>query len=746
MRLSSRWQSVLAHVGIFVSYLAAFAVVCLPWLLVADRAVPLASPIARADTRLILWILWWVAHSLGTNPFGIVDAPINHPAAAQLTGSEHFATFQLIFAPVYLATDNLVLAANAVLFLAYPLGAFAMNRLLAALGFEARIAWVVGFLFALGSLQVAAGVHNLHVVAFFPAAVAWSLHRLREAPTAGRGAAFGVLLVAAFLASYYTAAIVLVVVAVWTAAEALRPAPQTRRFVAITSGAIVAGLLVLGATSIPYLARPEVAHPTEDLDESVVVLSALHGYALHSAPGHFLGYLAIALALASVVVRLPERERWLQRLGLVLFVAGAFLAGGGLRLLFDAAEALPFATFLSAPIRFFRMSIRFAAVAGFGLTILAAIGLRSIDRRLPRTAAWLFLAAVVVGTWAERGSRITFEPLDTIAAAGEDADTYSLVGRLTARRGPGPLLELPFRSADGLNLQAEAMIGATRHGLPLVAGHTGYFPRHRTLIDALVARLPKPEALQDIVDMTRLRWILVRPARDWSVPQQRKRLLWGLEAVSGVGPIVPLSGGWRLVAVHSPVQHPEWFDVIQAGSTADRSVLGTPLRALEPAKTASRLKLDLLEPAPPGPLQVHRGEEKPLGFRVENLGRDPWPVADTEPDLLPWAVKLDARWHSLDRPEEEPRDAGRVSLLRDVPGGESVRATTIVHVPSEPGRYLLEVGLEQAGARSFEGPSNPVLLVPVEVHASPPPQTAAAASTAPGQRDVASGGATARTR
>ena len=110
---------------------------------------------------------------------------------AQLTGTEHFLSSQLVFFPVYRFTGSVVLGVNAVLLFAYPLAACAMNRLLASLGFRAGIAWPIGLVYALGPLQVPTSVHVLHVLAVYPPLVALALHRLREAPSRRHTAALG---------------------------------------------------------------------------------------------------------------------------------------------------------------------------------------------------------------------------------------------------------------------------------------------------------------------------------------------------------------------------------------------------------------------------------------------------------------------------------------------------------------------------------------------------------------------------
>ncbi|TMB48385.1 MAG: hypothetical protein E6J60_14565, partial [Deltaproteobacteria bacterium] len=77
----------------FAAYLAVFTYLALPWV----RAFGWGEPAGWvSDMRLIVWILSWVSHALVTDPARLFDAPIFHPAPAQLTGCEHFASSQVV--------------------------------------------------------------------------------------------------------------------------------------------------------------------------------------------------------------------------------------------------------------------------------------------------------------------------------------------------------------------------------------------------------------------------------------------------------------------------------------------------------------------------------------------------------------------------------------------------------------------------------------------------------------------------
>src|SRR5213593_3250936 len=107
-----------------LGYAAVFTVIAWPWLRAASHAIPVGPMlVAPAAARLKTWVLAWVAHALVTPGAHLFDANVSYPAPAQLTGTEHLLSSQLLFAPVFWATQNALLAANAVVLVSYPLPA-----------------------------------------------------------------------------------------------------------------------------------------------------------------------------------------------------------------------------------------------------------------------------------------------------------------------------------------------------------------------------------------------------------------------------------------------------------------------------------------------------------------------------------------------------------------------------------------------------------------------------------------------
>ena len=547
----------------FAGYLAVFAILAAPWLARADHAIPINTTYARGDTRLLTWILWWVSHALVHDPAALVDAPINYPAPAQLTGSEHFFGLQLVFLPVWLATRNPVLALNAVLFLAYPLAALAMNRLLRALGVSRGVAWIGGLAFALGALQAPAHVHLLHTLAFFPPAAVLALHRLRERPDMRRGAAFAAVVVLAFFSAYYTAAILLVVLLVCGVAEVRRPLPHARRF-ATVGGAIVAGALVaLALASRPYLERGALVVTSGDALATVRDVSILStGYVL-LAPAEVFGVTALLLGVAGCAVLRDPRLRPLAAIGMALVATGAFLLAGGPAALVRLLPHGPLADAVQAPVAFFRIAVRWTVVSGLGLALLGAAALEAARSRLSPRAGRVLLAGVLALVVADRGRILWRQTLDVPDALTRDAATYEALAHVVRRDGGGPLLELPV-SSFGRSTQPEAMLGEIAHRQPLIVGHTGYLPPHRAQVDATIARLPDESAVQDLVDMTLLRWVVVRPDADWGGRAARNAFLRALAGVPGVARVADLHG-WTVLEIERAPVHGERFAAIAGG-------------------------------------------------------------------------------------------------------------------------------------------------------------------------------------
>src|SRR5262249_8985613 len=184
-------------------------------------------------------------------------APVSYPAPAQLAGTEHFLSSQIVFLPVYALTGNALLGANVVALASYPLAAVSMQRLLLALGCAGATAWVGGLVFALGPMRVPANLQLIQYLNLYLPMVALLILRLRERATLGAATALAAVFALGVFSSYYLAIMLGLLAGIWTLVELRRPEPHRARFLLLVAAATGAGMALLAIVSIPYFVRPE---------------------------------------------------------------------------------------------------------------------------------------------------------------------------------------------------------------------------------------------------------------------------------------------------------------------------------------------------------------------------------------------------------------------------------------------------------------------------------------------------------
>lgn len=669
-----------------LAYVALFTVLGWPWLRLADRAVPVGRELLLLqqgrDGRLICWILAWVAHALATKPSALYDAPINWPAPAQLTGSEHLLSSQIVAAPVWLLTGNATLAGTLTLAVSYPLAAFAMQRLCIAFGMRAGAAWVAGLAYALGPLCAPANLQVLQYPALWLPVVAVALRGLALRPGPARAAAAAAAFAGALFSSYYMAVLVALATAVTALLGGAGGRGRRRRALAWSAAAAAAAAVLLGLLTIPYLRRAG-----QDIAMSRAVADALSPLApaIMILVAREIGLVLAVLAIAGTVLAWAgsRPERRVARLGLGIALVGAAFAVGprpfGVELPWT-----PFAALAASPLGFFRIWFRFVVLTGFGMGLLAAAALDACARR--RRLVWL-LPVAAAGVLLERGIPFARSPTETVR--GQVDPVY---GDLAALAPPGPVLELPSL----LDAEGDSMVGQTRHWRPLVLGHTGYQPPLRSLVHRMVADLPDPAALDNLAAVTDVRWLLLAPVGTWPSPAQRE----GIVRIPGLAPVLERDG-WTLLRNDRARAPSAWRAAAARRHGAGRSALGVPLDPLDPARTAGTLR-------PLGTAGVEPGGMLPLDLEISNDGTVAWPAA---PDT-PGGVVVQAAWigaAAAPPPVEVP-------LHRDVAPGERLRQPVAVPVPRGAGQARLVLRLAQQGGAALDRVPPVALLVQVRAH------------------------------
>lgn len=484
----------------------AYAALALWWLWplpsapVAHALLPKDPWVGYADYYLLLWVLAWGARTLPRNPSGIFDANVFHPTPDALALSEHLLGQQPLFAPVYWASGNPVLAANALVFgaqVASALGTWALARRFAS----APAAFLAGALFAFCPWRYAT-LQQFHLlgVQYLPLTVVL-VDRLLER---GRGRD-AVLLAAAttlqLLSSVYLAFATLLVLGsvVPLAMGRCRARLDRRRLAGLAWALAVAGL-ALWWTSGPYLrlrAAGFIPPYSEGASLAVAVAAAMVGRVLATEGIGVVGY---ALALASLVP--PWRSGcWPRVLGLALCAIGLAFAYGPEIPLGSRSLPGPFsllATWVPG-VASLRVPVRFLVVTMIGLVLLAALG---FDRWTPPRLRWAGAAlGMVVTLWW--WSPMVRHPLMPQLVGDAVPPVYRW---LAAHGGGWPLVELP---PAGFTTEARRMYFSTVHWLPLVGGYTAYPPPETARRRALMEALPEVRALDELVRETGAGWILV---------------------------------------------------------------------------------------------------------------------------------------------------------------------------------------------------------------------------------------------
>ena len=740
-----------------VLLLAVVLVLALPWLPHVYSKLPVDD--ASDDAWLIVWVLDWVRHAIATAPRALFDPPLNWPAPGQLAGSEHFLSSQLLFVPLRWLTDSSLAAANLTALLSYVLAVLCMDVLLIALGIEPWAAFVVAFAYGFGWIGRPGRLHILQSQHFYLPLVALALHGLRTRPTRGRALVVAAVLTAGLLSSYHMAVYLSIGAAIWGLAELARAGAGRERYFGRAAGAALVAVAILVTVSMPYLFRPE-AHGEAELAYSRWKMSHLESEHPELANGDWLflvrsyvgcalgagqsqscvpvdwladrvwdlekaGALQLFLLVAPLfvligfadVARTPSRRRRIYALGAAFVFAGVLLAGPAYCVVVGVSIPLPPAFIAASPARFIRVPDRALVLAFFGAALMLACGIEVVLRRLGRwpraelivvlTAAIAFRfplsPAVVASTpmprtvWGhlERWGRLAPVRYLENPALGADAPSYRAVAAAVRERGEGPLLDLPT-TTDGA-----AVVGQMVHRQPTICFYTGYLPAHVSMVERLIAALPDPSALDDLIDMTGLRWIVLRPEREWPSADEYRRHVDALRAHPRVRATTE-AGDFTLVELDPTSRHPGWYASLAQGPRRGFSALGTPLVRL-PASARAAMRVD-------APARVVAGAPLDLTVALENHGPYDWPAAAPARPGVPFSVRLELTWLDPDRPPESPATS---ELRRDVPVGEALAQHVTVDAPPRFGRRRLAVVLRQV-----DGPELGVKTIEVEVEAA----------------------------
>lgn len=440
-------------------------------------------------------IVGFVGRQIASDPAHVFDAGFLHPQPQALTLTDHRLLPSVAVAPVLWLTGNPVLAYNVALLFAFLLSAFGGRSLALSLGLDRMPAGFVGALFAFHTYAINEAP-RLNIVSH--GFVAFALGALVEWIRTGENSArfrFAMfLLLQGYCANYHLLYGVLLsslVIVVWGAARPRLVGPRLPGLVLPGAIAVVLFLPVL----VPYLktmsslelvrSRPrgiDLLHYFSTSPSNWIWGAIGPPARLQQQGPHFVGFLALGLALAGVFVSCRRKSPADRHRGFVLItaalvailvvlslgdrlvVAGRDLGPGPYGLLYDYAPGF----------KLVRIPERLGLFVMLGIGLLGAVALERIAARgLGQVAFALATLAIL-----EHLSPLTV--VTDMPRPSELAPVYKWL----AAQPPEPVAEVPVRGEALIRQETIEMFFATYHRQREPLGYTAY----PTLLSKVVRR------------------------------------------------------------------------------------------------------------------------------------------------------------------------------------------------------------------------------------------------------------------
>lgn len=459
--------------------------------------------VGRVDTndgRFSIWNVAWIDHALLTDPRHLLDANIFSPHTGTLAYSELNLVAGLLGLPWYAATHSALAATNGAIGLALWLAFVFMWALVRHLTDDDAAGLVAATAFTFCPYIGARTAHvQLLMIFVFPATLL-AFHRLRDAPSVGRGVVLGIALAVAGLACGYYGLFVGCALGLMALMLADRSGPYWLGLstAAATAAVIVAPIFVAFSRARARSGAVLEPHSAEELRGWSANVSA---YLASSASAHdwllpilqrwrpwsevlFPGIGALMLGAIGLVA-LWRGGRGPRRLAAAygaLAIAACWASFGpdaGLYRLIGAV--VPGMSLIRAP-------ARFGVVVIFAIAVLAGFGARAVARG----RRWV-PALLVAFVAAELGIR-TPEwgwpswPLRV-------APPVSLAYRQLATLPRGVLVEFQFPYVrSNYHNHAQAMYWSTYHWMPMVNGYSDVIPPDFDALALPINYFPDPQS------------------------------------------------------------------------------------------------------------------------------------------------------------------------------------------------------------------------------------------------------------
>ena len=468
----------------------------------------------NGDGMFCLWNVSWVAHAVVADPVHLFDANIFHPHKKSLAYSEANIVAGVIGVPVWWATKNPYATLNVVILVAFATAWLGMWLLVWHLTGNVWAAATAGVLYAFCPYVFAHTAHiQLMLTGGIPLAMLM-LHRLAEAPSAGRAVALGVtLFVQALACAYYGIFAGLMVGFAVLFFSVSRGLYRNGRW----WGLVALAAIVAGAAVVPFLMPFMKIQQNEgfvrSLDESARFAANLRSYLVSSAYAHawlmrsteslgrwtevmFPGLLTLVLAAGGVLaaaigsrVTAAARERETALLYGSLGVITIWASFGPDAGLYSVLYQIPTFSFLRAP-------SRMAIVVVLCLVVVGSLCARRLIAAAGKRAAIAGVALTILAL-AELATPMPWEPALSLPAE------YGVLAKMPR----GPLAEFPFYGGrEAWHLHTQYMTFSTSHWFPMMNGYSDHTPPQFRKDSFILDSFPSHDSFR-VLEKARVRYI-----------------------------------------------------------------------------------------------------------------------------------------------------------------------------------------------------------------------------------------------
>jgi hypothetical protein len=343
-------------------------------------------------------------------------------------------------------------------------------------------------------------------------------------------------------------------------------------------------------------------------------------------------------------------------------------------------------------------------IIGIALPVLAGLGIKCVERRLPERKIWpigispLLIVRFSVAAllfinlpWRQLPAREAWQDRERVTAA------YEALRALPY----GPVVEIPWRAhpAVHVHLDTQYMLASTLHWRPILNGFTAYLPSTFKLLHRVAQRLPARDDLEVFRRLTDVRWIVVHVDRF----RGSEGRVWQEAFERGYLRRAYADGDTLIFEISRHEETGVLMSKLASTESRAETLRGLPRTPLVLAADSGRLEARVR-----GRFHCLRGTglARPIELTLTNASDVIWPGFDYQTEGL-----VELRYSFSDGGGGVVK-TGTAPLDADIPAQGETLAYPLVTPPPRRGDYRLRLDLVQR----IGGRLRPLPLRPVELN------------------------------